>query len=164
MESGVEPLVRFAKRLKPYLDGTSSQVQHTDPTQARSKASTTASRSSNKWPTNSETTNTSSSKSKPHSPDFRDEPKKRTVCVGNQRMPNVRLTCLGITQLAHLYLPSSNSFMLPEKRSFPEGPDSEGCNWKNPDNSCSYVSTSKCSHAADRVMEWAKATFSLRQK
>ena len=74
MESGVEPLVRFAKRLKPYLDGTSSQVQHTDPTQACSKASTTASRSSNKWPTDSETTNTSSSKSNTLFPEFRDEP------------------------------------------------------------------------------------------
>ena len=43
-------------------------------TRACSKASTTRSRSSSGWPTDSEMMNTSSSKSEPHSPEVPDEP------------------------------------------------------------------------------------------
>ena len=47
---------------------------NTQPLPNRSKASTTRSKSSREWPTDSATTNTSSSKSEPLSPEFPDEP------------------------------------------------------------------------------------------
>ena len=74
IESAIKPLVTFARKLEAAISPASSPTPPGPSTPACSKASTTRSKSSREWPTDSATTNTSSSKSEPLSPEFPDEP------------------------------------------------------------------------------------------
>lgn len=73
MQSGIDALMKFARKLKPYLRGILSHCVGPF-TPACWKGSTTRSRSSKESLTATGTTPTSSSKSGQHSPEFPDEP------------------------------------------------------------------------------------------
>ena len=71
----IDPLKRFARRLKPYIAGILAHCRYPLGTNLI-EGITTRSRSSSAWPSASETTTTSSSRSGQPSPEMGEEPKK----------------------------------------------------------------------------------------
>jgi len=76
LASAIPPLVRFARNILPYLDGILASAAWPLNTSVLEGINNKI-KIIKRPPTASATTHTSSSKSEPHSPEFRDEPEER---------------------------------------------------------------------------------------